>query len=91
MELYLSKLNPKSVEKDIFYCKPAKCVIEGKPWYYDVAVGHNVLKTKLKTLFVAAGLDPENISNHSLRATGVTRLYDNGVPEKMIMEWSGHL
>lgn len=42
-------------------------------------------------MFESAGLDTENISNHSLRVTGVSRMFSQGVPEKMIMERSGHL
>ena len=32
-----------------------------------------------------------NKSNHSLRATGATELYQAGVPEKVIQERTGHL
>ena len=88
LDLYISKLSPKAVEKDLFFCKPVKSILAGKPWYHDTPVGHNTLKKKLKNLFLSAGLDAENISNHSIRATGVTRLYDERVPEKLI---SGHL
>lgn len=42
-------------------------------------------------MFESAGLDTENISNHSLRVTRVSRMFSQGVPEKMIMERSGHL
>ena len=42
-------------------------------------------------MFIATGLDCEGIYNHSLRATGISHLYNNGVPEKLIMERSGHL
>jgi hypothetical protein len=31
-----------------------------------------------------------NKTNHSLRAAGVTQMYDSGVPEKLIQERSGH-
>ena len=31
------------------------------------------------------------VHNHSLRATGISHLYNSGVPEKLIMERSGHL
>lgn len=92
VDLYMSKLPVKAFEKDIFYCKPAKNIPDvGKPWYFDTAVGHNTLKKKLKDIYSSAGLDTSAISNHSLRATSVTRLYEKGVPEKMIMERSGHL
>ena len=90
MELYISKLDERSVEKDLFYCKPAKTVMPGKPRYYDMPVGHNLLKTKQKDKFFLAGLNHENISNHSLWATAITRMYDGGIREKMIMERSGH-
>ena len=42
-------------------------------------------------MFALAGLNHENISNHSLRATDITRMYNGGISEKMIMEISGHL
>ena len=42
-------------------------------------------------MFDDAGLNGVNISNHSLRATGVSRMYKKGVSEKLIMEKSGHL
>ena len=32
-----------------------------------------------------------NKSNHTLRATGATELYQAGVPEKVIQERTGHL
>jgi hypothetical protein len=31
-----------------------------------------------------------NFSNHSIRATAVTRMYESGLTEKMIMKRSGH-
>ena len=68
----MSKLPPKAVGKDLFYCKPAKSAVNGKPWYHVTAVGHNTSKKKLKDMFLEAGLDGINISNHSLRATGVS-------------------
>lgn len=92
MDLYISKLPAKAKEKDIFYCKPAKNIPNNdKPWYFETAVGHNTLKRKLKDIYALAGLDRSSISNHSLRATSVSRLYEKGVPEKIIMERSGHL
>ena len=41
-------------------------------------------------MFIAAGLSTDEIHNHSLRATGISRLYSKGFPEKVIMERSGH-
>ena len=45
----------------------------------------------MKEIFELAGLKSEAVSNHSLRATGISRLYAAGVPDKLIMERSGHL
>ena len=41
-------------------------------------------------MFALAGLNHKNTPNHSFRATGITRMYDGGIPEKIIMERSGH-
>lgn len=54
-------------------------------------LGTNVLKGKLREMFQSAGLQAETKSNHSLRASGISRLYSAGVPEKLIVERSGHL
>ena len=45
----------------------------------------------LKSIIGAAGLDPKDVSNHSLRATSISRLYRASIPENVIMEGSGHL
>ena len=42
-------------------------------------------------MFAKAGLNTEGISNHSLRTTGISRMYNKGIAEKLIMERSGHL
>ena len=46
---------------------------------------------KLKEMFISAALDSLGISNHSLRATSVSRMDNEGVPEKLLTERSGHL
>ena len=35
----------------VFYCKPVKHVVAGKPWYFDMPVGHNILKIKGHVFF----------------------------------------
>ena len=45
----------------------------------------------LKDMLVATGVDAVDKSNHSLRATAISRLFTSGVPEKLIMERSGHI
>ena len=46
---------------------------------------------KLKEIFTLANLNADGISNHSLRTTSISRMYHAKVPEKLIMERSGHL
>ena len=88
-----SKLPPEALQKDAFYCKPIKfkgAAPFSQPWYMAVPIGHNTLQAKLKSLLSAAGVDKARKSNHSLRATGISRMYSSGVPEKVIMERSRH-
>ena len=91
-ELYISKLSDVAKSKDLFYCKPkAKFNMDEQCWYHNTPIGHNLLGTKLTDMFAETGLNCENICNHSLRATGISRIDNSGVPEKLIMERSGHL
>lgn len=91
-ELYCSKVPESAKAKDLFYCKPkTKYTAADNCWYFDIPIGRNILARKLNEMFEAASLDCDCICNHSLRATGISRLYNKGVPEKLIMERSGHL
>ena len=56
-----------------------------------MSLGHNTLNSKLKTMLQMASLTTERKSNHSLRATSISRMFQAKVPEKIIMERSGHL
>ena len=93
LELYLSKLPDSALQRDIFYMKAKACIPDspGDPWYTDMPLGHNTLGKFLKEISKEGGISAENKSNHSLRSTAITRMYENKVPEKIIMERSGHL
>ena len=71
-----------------FYLTPLK-----KPkndiWYSPVPVGHNTLANTMKRLCKEAGLEGYK-TNHSLRVTAATRLYNAGVDEQLIMQRTGH-
>ncbi|XP_028418023.1 uncharacterized protein LOC114542762 [Dendronephthya gigantea] len=71
-----------------FYRTALKCP---KPncWYSSVPVGHNKLASTVKRLCEQAGLSGYR-TNHSLRATAATRMYDKGVDEQLICEKTGH-
>ena len=86
-KLYNSKC-PRNRPNNAFYLKPLE-----KPrqdvWYTCTPVGHNLLSNTIPRLFKEAGLKG-NFTNHSLRATSATRLFDAGVDEQLIMSRTGH-
>ena len=59
------------------------------PWYTAVPVGKNKLAEMVKTMAINAGIR-KDVTYHSLRAYGVSKLFQLNVPEKLIMERSGH-
>ncbi|XP_071093222.1 uncharacterized protein [Haliotis cracherodii] len=61
---------------------------DGK-WYLQTPDGHNTLKVTVKRLCKEADLEGTK-TNHSLRATAATRLYQANVDERMICEITGH-
>ena len=82
------KLLPKNRRDDAFYFQPLK-----KPtadvWFSSKPIGHNTLEQTVARLCSSAGITGFR-TNHSLRATAATRLYQAGVDEQMIMETTGH-
>lgn len=58
-------------------------------WFTSRPIGHNVLRTMLQKMCSAVGLSGY-YTNHSLRATLATRLYQEEVSEQVIMEMTGH-
>ena len=61
---------------------------KGKPWFSAVLVGRNTLDCLVKDACKEVGVSGK--SNHSLRATGTTRMYQQGVSEKAIQARTGH-
>ncbi len=93
LQLYLSKLPEATFQRDVFYMKPRSRIPDSAcdPWYTEIPIGHNTLNKYLKQILAEANIDTSNRSNHSLRATAISRMYQRNVPEKLIMERSGHL
>ena len=87
------KLPQSAFEQDIFYMKAKKTIPDSlsEPWYAETPVGHNTLDKFLKTILIDANINAEKRSNHSLQAAAISRMYEKNVPEKLIMERSGHL
>ena len=90
---YLSKLPKCAFGQDIFYWKECskQNISKTDAWYKATPLGYNTLDAKLKTILQLGGLKTENRSNHSLRASTITRMQEKKVPENVIMEQSGHL
>ena len=71
-----------------FYLKPLNVPRDGC-WFRPVAVGHNVLNNMLNKMCERAGINGFK-TNHLLRATAATTLFNEGVDEQLIMERTGH-
>ena len=71
------------------YFLPIKKKKDEKLWYCAVPLGQNTLDKKLKEIFALANLDLDG--NHSLHAASISRMYYANIPERLIMERSGHL
>ena len=61
----------------------------GGVWYSKTPFGHNILGKVVTDMMKEAGYEG-HYSNHSLRASLATRLYDAEVDEQLIMSRTGH-
>jgi hypothetical protein len=90
LDVYLSKLPPFAFEKGILYCRPK---VKFPPndasfWYECAPVGKNKLASMVSEMCAEANIPRK--TNHSLRATGATVLFQNSIPEKIIQKTTGH-
>ena len=83
-----NNLCPKDRPENAFYLQPLR-----KPkqdcWFAAKPLGHNPLDSMVKEMCKAAGITGYK-TNHSLRTTTATRLFQAGVDEQLIMERTGH-
>ena len=90
LDLYLSKIPSSARAQDVFYLRPKPVNMEDdNPWYSSQRIGRNRISQLMKTICSVSGVQ-NKYTNHSLRATGATRLFQSGTPENVIMERSGH-
>ena len=61
----------------------------GSPWYDNMFVGKEKLRTYLESMCKEAGITEKKM-NHSLRGTGALTLFNVGVPEKLNRDVTGH-
>ena len=84
---YISHV-PLETSDNSFYLRPLQKP-KGNIWYYKKAAGRETLGNVVKKVMGNAGFDG-HFTNHSLRRSCATNLYDNGVPEQVIQETTGH-
>ena len=80
---------PKDSLLNAFYLRPLQKFKGKSVWYSAVPLGHNKLNSMGKIMMSEAGVEGY-YTNHSLRATAVSRLFQNDVHEKLIKEVTGH-
>ena len=84
----LYKKCPTDRPSNALYLKPLKRP-KGNVWYSKNPVGHNTLSKVIARLMAQAEI-PNNFSNHSLRSTATTRLFNAHIDEQIIMSRTGH-
>ena len=85
--MFIFYLPAEAFERDNFYVQPVAPCDLAKSWFTAIPIGKNNLGKMVKEDGNIAGRK----TNHSLLATGVSDLFQAGVPDKMIQERSGHL
>ena len=80
---------PKDSLQNAFYLKPLQKLKGKSVWYSTVPLGHNKPNSMMKTMMSEAGVEGY-YTNHSLRATAVSRLFQNDVDDKLIKGVTGH-
>ena len=84
---YMS-LCPPDAPAGSFYLQPARTPTSSF-WFSCRPLGHNPLGNTVARMCRSAGISGFK-TNHSLRATSTSRLYQSGVDEQLVMERTGH-
>ena len=90
LDLYLSKLPEYAFKEDVLFLKAKQKAPSDndQAWYEKAPIGKNTLSKMVKEMCCDAGIDGK--TNHSMRATGATMLFQNEIPERVIQTVTGH-
>ena len=86
LKLYISKLHPDCIW--LFQQCRSRATEEG-PWYKNEPLGVNSLGNMMRTIGEVAGLS-QRYTNHCVRATTITVLFNAGVEVQNIQSRTGH-
>ena len=91
LDLYYAKLPRDATGKDVFYLRPLPKMPakQDLPWFSSEPVERNELNKIVQKMCADAGISGKK-TNHSLRATGASQLFQANVPENVIQERTGH-
>ena len=87
-EKYVSQC-PRDALAKALYLQPKRGKLVNEIKFSVVPVGHNTLQNFVTPMMCEAGFQG-NFTNHSLRVTTASRLYQAGVSEQLIMNKTGH-
>ena len=77
-----------NLRKNAFYLQPLRNPT-GQFWYSGKPIGHDTLDKTVARMCSLGGIGGYR-TNHSLRTTAATRLYQAGVDGQLVMEKTGH-
>ena len=87
VQKYLNLLPPPRTCQKL-YLRP-RVKFNAAVWYCDQPYGNHKVSSTIKDMCSKAGLVGK-FTNHSLRATSASRMYENDIPEQVIKEITGH-
>ena len=82
------QLCPDDPVANSFYLQPSRTPTD-TCWYTRQPLGHSMLGGTVARLCKQTGIEGYE-TNHSLRATAITSLFESGVDKQQIMERTGH-